>query len=245
MYCVLFVLRMWVLCVFCICLVCPSVKEGILLCDVVSPECGTLLDQMDVEEIAADIGKWWPKLTSIIGTDQSTVLEMRVSDSDPRFSQAAASRILSEWQKSRNNQLEVCELYDALLVADVPSLPQRHLSDVMSPDAASGLAKSKETAARGETSRADSEMVTPLIIEKVAENGSERWHEIGLNLGVSHSVLTECDQPLYTLKQKLRKVLSAWRDENRQATVGQLLSACDKAKVGGAVRRGLDSDIQH
>ncbi|XP_062503412.1 uncharacterized protein LOC134180299 [Corticium candelabrum] len=154
--------------------VCPSVKEGIPLCDVVSPEGGTLVDQMDLQQIAADIGKWCPKLTSIIGTDQSTVLEMRVSGSDPRFSQAAASRLLSEWQKLRNNRLQVCELYDALLVADIPSLPQRHLSDVMSPDAASGLAKSKETAARGETSRADSEMVSPLIIEKVAENGSER-----------------------------------------------------------------------
>ena len=90
----------------------------------------------------------------------------------------------------------------------------------MSPDAASGLAKSKETAARGETSRIDSEMVTPLIIEKVAENGSERWHEIGIYLGISTSVLTECDQPLYTLKRKLRKVLSAWRDEL------QLVSCC-------------------
>ena len=224
---------------------CPSVKEGIPLCDVVSSEGGTLVDQMDVQEIAADIEMGWPKLAIIIGTDQSTVLELRENYSDPTFAPVAASRILSEWQKSRNNQLKVCELYDALLVADIPSLPQRHLSDVMSPDAASGLAKSKETAARGETSRADSEMVTPLIIEKVAENGSERWHEIGIYLGVSQSVLTECDQPLYSLKERLRKVLLAWRDQNRQATVGQLLRACDKAKVGGAVRRGLDSDTQH
>ncbi|XP_062505344.1 uncharacterized protein LOC134182038 isoform X2 [Corticium candelabrum] len=206
--------------------VCPSVKEGIPLCDVVSPEGGTLVDQMDLQEIAADIGKWWPKLTSIIGTDQSTVSELRENYFDPSFAPAAASRILSEWQKSRKNEL-------------------KHLSDDMSPDAASGLAKSKETAARGETSRADSEMVTPLIIEKVAENCSECWHEIGIYLGVSPSVQTECDQPLYTLKQKLRKVLSAWTNENRQATVGQLLSACDEAKVGGAARRALDSDIQH
>ena len=224
---------------------CPSVKEGIPLCDVVSPEGGTLLDEMDVQEIAADIGKCWPQLTSIIGTDQSTVSELYEKDSDPRFAQAAASRILSEWQILRNNRLQVCELYDALFVADIPSLPQRHLSDVMSPDAASGLAKSKETAARGETSRADSQMVTPLIIEKVAENCSERWHEIGIYLGVSRSVLTECDQPLYTLKEKLRKVLSAWTNHNRQATVGQLLSACDKTGVGGIVRRVLDSDIPH
>ncbi|XP_062519760.1 uncharacterized protein LOC134194808 [Corticium candelabrum] len=127
-------------------------------------------------------------------------------------------------------------------IADIPSLPQPHLSDFISPDAASGLAKSKETTARGETSQADSEMVTPLIIEKVAENGSERWHEIGIYLGVSQATLTECDQPLYTFKQKLRKVLSAWTNENRQATVGQLLSACDEAKVGGAVRRVLNID---
>ena len=224
---------------------CPSVKEGIPLWDVVSSEGGTLVDQMDVQKIAADIEMGWPKLAIIIGTNQSTVLELRENYSDPTFAPVAASRILSEWQKSRNNQLKVCELYDALLVADIPSLPQRHLSDVMSPDAASGLAKSKETAVRGETSRADSEMVTPLIIEKVAENGSEHWHEIGIYLGVSQSVLTECDQPLYSLKQRLRKVLSAWTDQNRQATVGHLLCACDNAKVGGAVRRGLDSDTQH
>ena len=237
--------RMCVLFVFCVYLVSPSVKEGIPLSQVVSPASGALVSRMMLEQIAADIGKWWPKLTSIIGTDQSTVSELRENYSDPTFAPAAASRILSEWQELRNNRLQVCELYDALLVADIPSLPQRHLSDFMSPDAASGLAKSKETAARGETSRADSEMVTPLIIEKVAENGSERWHEIGIYLGVSHSVLTECDQPLYTLKEKLRKVLSAWRNENRQATVGQLLSACDKAGVGGIVSRVLDSDIPH
>ncbi|XP_062519948.1 malignant fibrous histiocytoma-amplified sequence 1 homolog isoform X2 [Corticium candelabrum] len=225
--------------------VCPSVKEGIPLSQVVSPASGDFVSRRKLEQIAADIGKWWPKLTSIIGTDQSTVSELRENYSDSSFAPAAASRILSEWQKLRNNRLQVCELYDALLVADIPSLPQRHLSDVMSPDAASGLAKSKETAARGETSRADSEMVTPLIIEKVAENGSERWHEIGIYLGVSRSVLTECDQPLYTLKEKLRKVLSAWRDKNREATVGQLLSACDEAGVGGIVRRTLDSDVQH
>ena len=237
--------RMCVLFVFCIYLVCPSVKEGIPLSQVVSPASGALVSRRKLERIAADIGKWWPKLTSIIGTDQSTVSELREHYSDPTFAPAAASRILSEWQKLRNNQLQVCELYDALLVADIPSLPQRHLSDVMSPDAASGLAKCKETAARGETSRADSDMVTPLIIEKVAENGSERWHEIGIYLGVSRSVLTECDQPLYTLKEKLRKVLSAWRDENREATVGQLLSACDEVNIGGAVRRRLDSDTQY
>ena len=237
--------RMCVLFVFCIYLVCPSVKEAIPLSQVVSPVSGTFVSPRMLEQIAADIGKCWPKLTSIIGTDQSTVSELYEKDSNPSFAPVAASRILSEWQKSRNNELKVCELYDALLVADIPSLPQRHLSDVMSPDAASGLAKSKETAARGETSRADSEMVTPFIIEKVAENGSERWHEIGIYLGVSRSVLTECDQPLYTLKEKLRKVLSAWTNENRQATVGQLLSACDKAGVGGIVRRVLELDTPH
>ena len=224
---------------------CPSVKEGIPLSQVVSPASGDFMSRRKLEQIAADIGKWWLKLTSIIGTDQSTVLELRENYSDPSFAPVAASRILSEWQKSRKNELKVCELYDALLVADIPSLPQRHLSDVMSPDAASGLEKSKETAARGETSRADSEMVTPLIIEKVAENGSERWHEIGIYLGVSQTMLTECYRPLYTLKEKLNLVLSAWTNDNRQATVGQLLSACDKAGVGGIVRRVLELDTPH
>ena len=64
-------------------------------------------------------------------------------------------------------------------------------------------------AACGETNPADSEIVTPLIIEKVAKNGLERWHEIGIYLGVSRSVLTECDQPLYTVKEKFRKLLTA------------------------------------
>ncbi|XP_062515826.1 uncharacterized protein LOC134191242 [Corticium candelabrum] len=222
--------------------VCPSVNKGIPLSQVVSPASGDFVSQRKFEQIAADIGKWWPKLTSIIGTDLSTVSELYEKTSDPSFAPAAATRILSEWQKSRNGKLKVCELYDALLVADIPSVPQRHLSDVMSPDATSGLEKSKETAARGEASRVDSEIVTPLIIEKVAENGLERWREIGVYLGVSRSVLSQCDQPLYTLKEKLRKVLSAWIDQNRQATVGQLLSACDKAGVGGIVRRVLASD---
>ena len=239
-YC--FVDKEYVFMCVCIDLVCPSVKEGIPLSEVVSSESGNSVDQKVLQQIAADIGKWWPKLTSIIGTGQSTVSELREKDSDPRFAPAAASRILREWQESRKNELKVFELYDALLIADIPSDPQRHLSDVMSPDAASGLEKSKETAARGETSRADSETVTPHIIEKVAENCSERWHEIGIYLGVSRSVLTECDRPLYTLKEKLRKVLSFWTDQNRHSTVKQLLSACDEAKVGGIVRRILESD---
>ena len=137
-------------------------------------------------------------------------------------------------------------MYDALLVADLPSEPQRHLSDVMSPDAASGLENPKETAACGETSAADSEMVTPLIIEKVAEVGLERWREIAVYLGVSHEVITECDHATSLhLKDKLRRVLFAWRNENRHSTVEQLLSACDKAKVGGIVSRALESDSQH
>ena len=147
----------------------------------------------------------------------------------PSFAPAAASRILCEWQKSRNNQIEVCELYDALLIADIPSVPQRHLSDLMSLNAVSGLEKSKETATRGETSPADSEMATPLIKEEVAENGSDRWYEIGIYLGVSQAMLTECKQPQYTLEEKLDLVLSAWTTEYKEATVKQLLSACDKA----------------
>ena len=127
-------------------------------------------------------------------------------------------------------------------IADILSLPLQHLSDFMSPDAASGLAKSKETAARGETSRGDSEMVTPLMIKKLAENIAHCCFNIGVYLGVSPSVLIECDQPLYTYKQKLHKVLSAWTNKNRQATVGRLLCACDKAGVGGIARRVLNID---
>ena len=51
-------------------------------------------------------------------------------------------------------------------------------------------------------------IVTRLILEKVPENGSELWHEIGIYLGVSRLVMTECNQPLYTLKGKLGKVSS-------------------------------------
>ena len=59
-------------------------------------------------------------------------------------------------------------------IADISSVPKRHLSDVMSLDADSFS------------------IVTRLILEKVAENGSERWHEIGIYFGVSRSVMTEC-----------------------------------------------------
>ena len=96
--------RMCVLFVFCIYLVCPSVKEGIPVSQVVSPANDDFVSRRKLEQIAADIGKWWPHLTSIIGTDQSTVLELYEKDSNPRFTQAAAPRILSERQILRNNR---------------------------------------------------------------------------------------------------------------------------------------------
>ena len=147
---------------------------------------------------------------------------MRENYSDSIFAPAAASRVLRECQESRKNDIKVFDLCDGLLVADIPSVPQRHLSDVMSSDAASGFVKYKETAARAETSRADSEMVTPFIIEKVTENGSERCHVIGVNLRVLQATLTETT----TIHAEiLDLVLSDWKNYNRQAIVGQLLSA--------------------
>ncbi|XP_062519730.1 uncharacterized protein LOC134194778 isoform X2 [Corticium candelabrum] len=83
---------------------CPSVKEGIPVSQVVSPANDDFVSRRKLEQIAADIGKWWPHLTSIIGTDQSTVLELYEKDSNPRFTQAAAPRILSERQILRNNR---------------------------------------------------------------------------------------------------------------------------------------------
>ena len=158
-------------------------------------------------------------------------LQQNISDSS--FVQPPAFRILSEWLESRDNQLMVCELYDALLVARIPSEPQKHLSYLMLPDAAS-----EKTTPPG-----DSDRVTPLIKEIVAENVGHRWHELGRYLAVSEGVLTECDQPIYMLKAKSRKVLSAWTDQNGHATVQQLLVACDKAGVGGIVRREIESKL--
>ena len=220
---------------------CPSVKKGIPLCHVLSSESATPVDRLDLHQIAADVGEFWPSLTSIIfGSDQSKsmVSKLQQNISDSSFVQRPAFHILSEWLESPDNQLMVCELYDALLVARIPSEPQKHLSYLMLPDAASGLQNTEKTAPPG-----DSDRVTPLIKEIVAENVRHRWHELGIYLGVSEGVLRECDQPIYKLKEKLHKVLSAWTDQTQHATVQQLLVACDKAGVGGIVKRKIESKL--
>ena len=223
----------------CIYLVCPSVQVGVPLCHVLSSESATPVNQMDLHKIAADVGEFWPNLTSIIfGSDQSTLSKLQQNISDSSVVQPPAFRILSEWLESRDNQLMVCELYDALLVARIPSEPQKHLSYLILPDAASGLQNTEKTAPPG-----DSDRVTPLIKEIVAENVRHRWHELGIYLGVSEGVLRECDQPIFKLKEKLHKVLSAWTDQTQHATVQQLLVACDKAGVGGIVRREIESKL--
>ena len=194
---------------------------------------------MDLHRVATDVGEFWPNLTSIIfGSEQSMLSKLQQNISDSSFVQPPAFRILSEWLESRDNQLMVCELYDALLVARIPSEPQKHLSHLMLPDAATGLVQNTEDM----TLHGDSE-VTPVIIEIVAENVGDHWSEIGTYLGVTRGVMKECDQPIYNLKEKLRKVLSAWTDQTQQATVQQLLVACDKAGVGGIVRRKIESQL--
>ena len=212
---------------------CPSVKKGIPLSQVLSSKHSTAVNQMDLQRIAVDIGESLHNLTSIIfGTDQSTLSKLQQTISDSSFVQAPAFCILSEWLESRDNQPMVCELYDALLVARIPSEPQKHLSYLMSPDAASE-----------KTPPGDSDRVTPLIKEIVAENIGQRWHQLGIHLDVSETVLRECERQLYTYREKLHKVLSAWTDQNQHATVQQLLVACDKAGVGGIVRREIKSKL--
>ncbi|XP_062511401.1 uncharacterized protein LOC134187305 [Corticium candelabrum] len=214
--------------------VCPSVKKGISLCHVLSSESATPVDRLDLHQIAADVGEFWPNLTSIIfGSDQSMLSKLQQNISDSSFVQPPAFRILSEWLESRDNQLMVCELYDALLVARIPSEPQKHLSYLMLPDAAS-----EKTTPPG-----DSDRVTPLIKEIVAENVGHRWHELGIYLAVSEGVLRECERQIYTYKEKLHKVLSAWTGETQHATVQQLLVACDNSGVGGIVRREIKSKL--
>ena len=192
------------------------------------------MDRLDLHQIAADVGEFWPNLTSIIfGSDQSMLSKLQQNISDSSFVQPPAFRILSEWLESRDNQLMVCELYDALLVARIPSEPQKHLSYLMLPDAAS-----EKTTPPG-----DSDRVTPLIKEIVAENVGHRWHELGIYLAVSEGVLRECERQIYTYKEKLHKVLSAWTGETQHATVQQLLVACDNSGVGGIVRREIKSKL--
>ena len=212
---------------------CPSVKNGIPLSQVLSSTHATPVNQTDLDKIAVDIGETWRDLKSIIfGTDQSTLSKLQQNISDSSFDQPPAFRLLSEWLELRGNQLMVCELYDALLVARIPSEPQKHLSYLMSPDAATE-----------KTPPGDSDRVTPLIKEIVAESVGHCWHELGIYLGVSEGVLRECERQLYTYKEKLHQVLSAWTDQTQHATVQQLLVACDKAEVGGIVRREIESKL--
>ena len=84
--------------------------------------------------------------------------------------------------------MKVCELYDALLVRDIPSDPQRHLSDVMSHLDSINLKGQLHVV--GYVQLTLRWLLHSLYKEKVAGSGLARWQEIGLDLGLSHEVLT-------------------------------------------------------
>ena len=77
---------------------------------------------------------------------------------------------------------------------------------------------------------------------QVAGVARVQWKEIALYLGfkvgeIDDYALKEPD----SLKMRLVRVLNDWKCREFPATIGALLAACEKAQVGGAVKRALQT----
>ena len=68
--------------------------------------------------------------------------------------------------------------------------------------------------------------------------GQHKWWELAVALGLTISALYEYDERRISLERRTREVIYDWqRDKGDHATVGCLLEACDKVKMGGEVRK--------
>ena len=67
------------------------------------------------------------------------------------------------------------------------------------------------------------------------------WQQIGLYLGFEMADLAEYElKEPKNLHERLLLLLEDWKNREEQPTVGALISACTKAKVGGKAKRVLN-----
>ena len=84
----------------------------------------------------------------------------------------------------------------------------------------------------------DSSEIPKELIEAVVDVGRHKWWELGRSLGITIPALCEYEEKRASLERRAVEVIHDWqRDKGDLATVGCLLEACDKAKVGGDVRK--------
>ena len=76
------------------------------------------------------------------------------------------------------------------------------------------------------------------LIEAVVNVGRHKWWELGESLGITIPALREYEEMRVSMERRTLEVIHDWqRDKGDLATIGCLLRACDKLKVGGDVRK--------
>ena len=205
-----------------------SLDENVPLCEVLSEFSSTSVEQRLFSKIDEEIGSSWSKIAHKTGTDRSVIAEIRDKFPHPEDASRAASEFLNRWFESRDKTVMVCELYDVLCDAGLSALAQRKLRYVMMPDDASGFV---------ENNPFGSGPISSDVIDVVADEGRDKWREIGSALGLTYQELAEYDQG--TLKGRLYSIVTDWIRRDGNCTLRELLEVCSKVGIKGGVIRKL------
>ena len=84
-------------------------------------------------------------------------------------------------------------------------------------------------------------MVSQLMfVLQVAKVAKHRWRQVGWSLGLKLADLDEYEErEPESLEWRLYRLLVDWKEKAGHPTVGALISGCEKADVGGEVKRKL------
>ena len=81
---------------------------------------------------------------------------------------------------------------------------------------------------------------------QVAQAVRLKWRQVGRCLGFEMADLAEYkEKEPESLHERLLLLLEDWKNREQQPTVGALISACTKAKVGGKAKRVLKVVEEH
>ena len=77
-----------------------------------------------------------------------------------------------------------------------------------------------------------------VVVLQVAKMARDKWMEIGRYLGFKMEELTDYEEKEpKSMQKRLLRLLVDWRKKEKDPSVGALISACEKADVGGEAER--------
>ena len=80
-----------------------------------------------------------------------------------------------------------------------------------------------------------------LLILQVAKVARAKWFEVGLALGLEMEELDDYEEKEpRSLYRRLLRLLVDWKKKQEYPAVGDLVSACQEAGIGGAVKGALE-----